>query len=250
MDNHEMLEIALRQSALEMNCEPKDFFRKENIVTVAKKVEGMRSYAPNPFICNLVSYGTNIVATAKEELIKIVEEYINSTLIEHCFETPTIYQFNEKLKEYGYEVTFMSEYFLLDTNYAKKKTLPYEMRILTPKDFEDLYLPQWSNALCENRKHLDVLGIGAYDKGKLVGFAGCSKDCESMWQIGIDVLPEYRRQGIATALTSNLALEIMERGKVPFYCAAWSNVKSVRNAILSGFRPAWVELAVSEVKKK
>jgi hypothetical protein len=29
---------------------------------------------------------------------------------------------------------------------------------------------------------------------------------------------------------------------VPFYCAAWSNLRSVRNAIRSGFRPAWVEL--------
>jgi predicted GNAT family acetyltransferase len=63
-----------------------------------------------------------------------------------------------------------------------------------------------------------------------------------MWQIGIDVLPAYRRQGIASALTSRLALEILDRGIVPFYCAAWSNLASVRNAIRSGFSPAWVEL--------
>ena len=78
--------------------------------------------------------------------------------------------------------------------------------------------------------------------GKLVGLAGASADCDTMWQIGIDVLPEYRRQGIASALTSRLAIEILLRGKVPFYCAAWCNVKSVRNAIKSGFRPAWVEM--------
>ena len=64
----------------------------------------------------------------------------------------------------------------------------------------------------------------------------------AMWQIGIDFLPGYRRQGIASALTSRLAIEVLERGKVPFYCAAWSNVKSVRNAIKCGFRPAWVEM--------
>ena len=52
----------------------------------------------------------------------------------------------------------------------------------------------------------------------------------------------YRRQGIASSLTSRLAVEILNRGKVPFYCAAWSNIKSVRNAIRSGFRPAWVEM--------
>jgi len=34
----------------------------------------------------------------------------------------------------------------------------------------------------------------------------------------------------------------VERGKVPFYCTAWSNVRSVRNAIKCGFIPAWVEM--------
>src|SRR5574344_462 len=62
------------------------------------------------------------------------------------------------------------------------------------------------------------------------------------WQIGIDVLPEYRRKGIASSLTSALAAEVIKRGKVPFYCSAWSNIRSVKNAIRSGFRPAWVQV--------
>lgn len=112
------------------------------------------------------------------------------------------------------------------------------------KDFENLYLPAWGNALCKERKQLDVLGIGAYDGEKLIGLAACSADCEDMWQIGVDVLPDYRRQGIASSLTSNLAVEIMDRGKVPFYCCAWSNLKSLKNALRSGFVPGWVEMTV------
>lgn len=68
-----------------------------------------------------------------------------------------------------------------------------------------------------------------------------------MYQIGIDVLPEYRRKGIASALTSRLALEILKLDKVPFYCAAWCNLSSVRNAIKCGFRPAWAELTAREI---
>ena len=89
-----------------------------------------------------------------------------------------------------------------------------------------------------------MLGVGAYQNGELIGLAACSADCDTMWQIGVDVLLGYRRKGIASALTSRLALEILERGKVPFYCCAWSNLKSARNAIKSGFRPAWVEMTV------
>ena len=67
-----------------------------------------------------------------------------------------------------------------------------------------------------------------------------------MGQIGVDVLKDYRHQGIAVSLTSHLAVEILKRDKVPFYCAAWSNIPSVRNAIRSGFRPAWVEMTAKE----
>ena len=85
---------------------------------------------------------------------------------------------------------------------------------------------------------------GAYEHGNLIGLAACSADCDSMWQIGIDVLPEYRRKGIASSLTSKLAIEIIKREKVPFYCCAWCNIKSARNAVKSGFRPAWAEMTV------
>ena len=100
---------------------------------------------------------------------------------------------------------------------------------------------QWPNALNGSR---DVLGFAAYKNQQMIGMAACSQDCGSMWQIGVDVLPKCRQQGIASALTAALAWEILDRGKVPFYCCAWSNIKSARNAIKSGFRPAWVEMTV------
>ena len=172
--------------------------------------------------------------------------------MEHLFETPNLHVLNEALMEKGQKICFMAEYFLPDMEALCKRTVedagPYKLKMLTQADFADLYLPEWSNALCKERAHLDVLGVGAYDNGRLIGLAGCSADCYTMWQIGIDVLPEYRRQGIASALTSRLAIEILNRGKVPFYCAAWCNVKSVRNAIRSGFRPAWVEMTAKPIE--
>lgn len=138
----------------------------------------------------------------------------------------------------------MAEYYLPDVDKLQQIPCEYEMRILEAPDFANLYRPEWSNALYEDRKELDVLGVGAYDRDKLIGLAGCSADCERMWQIGVDVLPEYRMRGIASALTSRLAMEILGCGKVPFYCSAWSNIRSARNAIKSGFSPAWVEMTV------
>ena len=246
MNNKEILNIALQQSAYDCNCEPEDFFKQENVVVDSKENKRARKYLPPVLECDLVSYGSNIVAQTSEQLRPIVENYINKYSIEHCFETPNLHVLDKGLEQFGFKVCFMAEYFLPDITKLKRRTCKYEMKLLEQKDFAELYTEQWSNALCEKRKELDILGLGAYNNGELIGLAACSADCEEMWQIGIDVLPEYRKQGIASALTSNLALEIIERGKIPFYCAAWSNIKSVRNAIKSGFYPAWVEVTARE----
>lgn len=242
MNAQEILKIAMKQSAVDLCAKASDFEKTENVIVLSRESERARKYLKLPFSCQLVSYGNNVVASVSEEFYEITEKYINAYPAEHLFETPNMQVLNEALMEKGQKICFMAEYFLPDVNALRPLDCPFELRILYQKDFEELYLPEWSNALCEKRKQLDVLGVGAYDGERLVGLAGCSADCEEMWQIGIDVLPEYRRLGIASALTSRLALEILNRGKVPFYCAAWSNIKSVRNAIKSGFRPAWVEL--------
>ena len=242
MTNQEILKIAMAQSAIDLCADPKDFEQSENVIVMSRENKDARRYLNLPFSCQLVSYGNNIVASVLPEFHEITENYINKYPPEHCFETPHLHTLNDALMEKGQKICFMAEYFLPDVDALRALDCPYELKLLTQTDFADLYLPEWSNALCEKRKHLDVLGVGAYDGVRLVGLAGCSADCDTMWQIGIDVLPPYRRQGIAAALTSRLAVEILNRGKVPFYCAAWCNIRSVRNAIKSGFRPAWVEM--------
>lgn len=247
MTNQEILQCALKQSAIDLHCEPEDFLAAENKIVISGTNENARRYLTLPFACNLVSYGNNVVASIDDKLRDIVSGYINKYPVEHLFETPNMQVINTALMQYGLQVCFMAEYFLPDMNVLQELPCDYEMRILEQKDFEKLYLPEWSNALSEERKILDVLGVGAYEEDRLIGLAGCSADCETMWQIGVDVLPPYRRQGIAAALTARLALETFARGKVPFYCAAWSNIKSVRNAIKAGFRPAWVEMTAREI---
>jgi GNAT superfamily N-acetyltransferase len=248
MDNQEILEIAMNQSALEANCRPEDFLSKENKVGISVPNPKARIYLKLPLYCNLISYGNNIVASVNEEIAETVTSFINMYKVEHCFETPNTHVLNAELEKRGYRIYNMAEYFLPDMNSLKELFCDFPVKILHPDNFSDLYKPEWTNALEPKRKEHDVLAAGAYDGTKLIGLAGCSDDCETMWQIGIDVLPGYRRQGIASALTSRLALEIIDRGKAPFYCAAWSNIGSVRNAIRSGFRPAWVEMTTKSLE--
>lgn len=245
--NERILEVALRQSAVDAGCQRDDFLRDKNVIVASQKSPGARKYLELPFSCHLISYGSNVVASVSNRYWDIVSAYIARFPAEHCFETPNLHILNDALEQEGQRVCFMAEYFLPDLERLTAHECPYPTKLLGPKDFGPLYLDTWSNALCEKRRELDVLDIGAYDGRQLVGFAACSADCEEMWQIGVDVLPDYRKRGIASALTSRLALEILKRGKVPFYCCAWSNVKSARNAVKSGFHPAWVELTAKEI---
>lgn len=247
MTNEYIFQTALRQSAADLGCAPEDFIKKENTVVRSCPSAAARRYLSLPFICDLVSYGAGIVASVLPGLEGTVREYIDRFPSEHCFETPNMNVLSDALRPLGYGICFMAEYWLPDMTVLRPIECDLKLRMLSPSDFAGLYLPAWSNALCEKRRELDILAYGAYDDGRLVGLAGCSADCEDMWQIGIDVLPEYRRRGIASALTARLAAEIAELGKVPFYCCAWSNIASAKNAMRSGFRPAWVELTAKEL---
>lgn len=239
----------MRQSALESNCSKEDFYKFENVVTISKPNSKARCYLNLPFYLDMVSYGNNIVASVNSEMTDEIKAYINTYSTESSFEPQNIYLLNEMLKKHDMKVCFMAEYFLPDLNLLVEKPCEYKLRILEKDQLVDLYIPKWSNALCKKRKQLDMMAVGAYDGEKLVGLAGCSADCDTMWQIGVDVLPEYRKQGIASAITSRLALEVLNKGKVPFYCATWTNIKSIRNAINSGFKLAYVELTAKNIKE-
>ncbi len=250
MDNKRIWEIALAQSAADLGCAAADFLSGESRVVVSRPNPDAKKYYQLPHLCQMVSYGPNVVASVRADVKAAVETYLQEVPASHAFETPHLHALDDCLRPFGLKSRFMGECFLPDVQLLRPMPCEYALKLLHQEDFGDLYLPKWSNALCQDRKHLDVLGVGAYDGEALVGFAACSADGVEMWQIGVDVLPEYRRKGIAAAVTSRLALEILERGKVPFYSAAWCNVASVRNAIKCGFRPAWVELSAGEITKE
>ena len=249
MTKQEILRIAMQQSAADCACEGEDFRRDVNVVVESKPSDSASRYMTVPHICALYSYGSNVVVSCRRDLIADMEAYVNGIpKIHRCFEPPALYELSRILQKAGAEIGWMHTCYLPDPEriFGAELSCPYETRELHPADFAELYVPEWGNALCSDRKELDMLGVGAYDGGKLIGLAGCSADCPEMWQIGIDVLPEYRRKGVASVLTNRLARAVFERGKVPFYTSAWSNVRSMRNGLRSGFTPAWVAMTAKE----
>jgi predicted GNAT family acetyltransferase len=67
-----------------------------------------------------------------------------------------------------------------------------------------------------------------------------------MWQVGIDILPEYRNREMGKALVSQLTEALFDIEKLPYGSIATNNIASRRIAISLGYRPAWVDVFSKE----
>ena len=112
--------------------------------------------------------------------------------------------------------------------------------------FSDPWSRRLLSELLENEAAATLAAVG--EDGAVLGYAGIQVVLDEGYVNNVAVRPEYRRQGTASAVTARLTREILDRGKVPFYCCAWSNVKSARNAVRCGYHPAWVELTAKPVE--
>ena len=75
----------------------------------------------------------------------------------------------------------------------------------------------------------------------MIAIAGAAKESKQMWEVGIDVMPEYRNDGLGNAMVRYLTLEILKKGIVPFYSASVTNIASQMVASRAGYVPCWVD---------
>ena len=243
-------DIALRQSAADHGCAPEDFTAEEARIFVSAGNPDARVWVRRPPFLDVTTYGANAVATCREELAAAARDlFAAEPEFWQLFAAEGIEAMNGLLAPFGARMYYMTCSFLPDPDGVARfgGACPYPVRLLGPKDFRNLYLPEWSDALSAKRRELDRIAAGAYDGDRLVGLAGASEDCRTMWQIGINVLPAYRKKGIGSVLVNRLAREILAADIVPFYSAVWANIRSVKTAVRAGFRFAWASMSAAEL---
>lgn len=160
------------------------------------------------------------------------------------FEHHNLMELEGELSKYGQRLG-QSHHMFLPKARMEEVDVPFAVQWFEQEDIQTLYgRDEFPNALCDCFKpeRPDVLAAGAMYEGQMVGLAGCSADAKLFWQIGIDVLPEWRGKGIATMLVKLLKNEVFRRGAIPFYGTSLSNIGSWKVALGSGFYPMWVEI--------
>lgn len=244
----DILEIAMAQLALDYNFQLSDFEKKENIISENRLIEGRRIYNSDGCFFKAVCFGSKAMISASPQILPWCQEKLINRDGEWFFEYPKLRAIDKKLNEFGHEIADLHHYYLPNPSIQEMKLINdtkwYEYEDI--KQFKDD--DRFSEAFAFDKNHPDVLAVAALEGNEIIGMAGASADGETMWQIGIDVLPAYRSRGIGTNLIALLKNEILKRGKVPFYGTVVSHIHSQNIAINAGFFPAWAELYSRKMK--
>lgn len=228
MNKQEMMAIVYEQLAIDYNCKPEDFNKDGIIFTTAQKRNGRREM---PFVTprlEVITMGKSTIVNASNDIMPYVKRK---------FKNKSSYEIMTSKLVYGVNPYFLPS--MSNSQYAQNDNYKFT---LIDENIRDLYkYKEFHNALQydSNSKRPETLAAIANDGNRIVGIACASADSKTMWQIGVDVLPEYQGNGIAVSLVNMLTKETLSRGIVPYYTTDCTNIHSQKVAIKCGYFPAW-----------
>ncbi len=246
MEKAQAFAIARRQLALEFGVRPEDFIRPGLTLACPAFRPGARETLRKDPKLMIACMGNSVVVAAQGPLRDVVEELgqkVNG--LHRLVEFPALKRLDAALSQEGRGL-WGTEHFFLPNGPFKKFALPHDFtcRWYDQESIKAFYPNQrFPMALGAEYSPTrpDMIALAAMDGEKIAGVAGASADTGEMWQVGIDVEPEYQGRGLGKALVSALCWEIESQGKLPFYGTAVGNLASQAIAVSCGFVPAWIE---------
>jgi GNAT superfamily N-acetyltransferase len=230
MTTKEMLHIVQSQLATDLNCSPDDFNKDGFVFCEAKENPGRRPFPRGERHFEMYTMGSAVIVSATPDILPYLREQLDGKDNYEAFSMPFVY---------GQGICYIPD---LETIKPFSPPAEFAFEMLNKSDIPTLYqFKGFKYAIKYDENHMrpDILAMIAKKDEHIIGIAGASDDCPMMWQIGIDVLPDFRNCGLASYLVNHLTLEILNRGKIPYYAAATNNIGSQRVAYRAGFKPAW-----------
>jgi len=217
--------------------------------TVFTPRSGRRQYLEiRPCILKIAVVSGKLLFTGREDVIARCRELYGKANAPWFMEARNLAALNRELAAFGAQIRHARP-FLTAESTASVDTRDFEIRRYAGAQIDGFRDdPRFDDAFgfCDDAP--DMLGVAAVRDGQILGMAGASADCPRMWQIGINVLPEARGQGIASMLVSLLRNDVLAQGRLPFYGTSISHLESQRVALRSGFLPAWFELVAAPLE--
>lgn len=216
-------------------------------VVESKELENRRRFPFGTNNLQIVTLGSGVVISSSEYRMQWLLDNLGHLDRDNIFSASQICVIQQYVERDGQYIAGPDIKFVADVNTFQPATNDsgLGLRIVHRDEIPDLYRYKgFSNALsykCDTPRP-DVLACTAVSEGTVIGVAGASMDCELMWQVGVDVIPEYRLRGIGKTLVSQLTAAILAEGKIPYYSTFVANIASQRLAISLGYQPTWIEI--------
>ena len=244
-----MHERIIRQLAADFCVTEQEVLDEHHHFTVFTPHPDRRQYMEIvPCILKIAVVNGKLLFTGREDVIAHCRELYANANAPWFMEAPNLAALDRELSTFDAQIRHARPF--------------YTLTVSTPVDTGDFvihrYEPETIAAFRNDARFCDaygfceaapdVLGVSAEKDGILLGMAGASADSPHLWQIGINVLPEARGQGVASSLVKLLANDVLASGRIPYYGTSISHLESQRVALNAGFKPAWFELVAAPEK--
>ncbi len=243
-----MNEILVKQLAIDFCTEEGAVTSRENIFTVYTPLQGRRIFEEGECFLKIACINGKILASGKKDIIAWVRKTFKDRSGAWFMDVEALHELEAGLKMFHCQIA-QAHPFYTANEMSEVDTKDYEIRIFEGEELEPFRGDErFGEAFLFHELPKDEIGVGAYRDGVLLGMAGATSDSDSMWQIGINVMPEAEGLGIGSMLVAVLKNEILKRGKLPFYGTSMSHIASQRVALGAGFVPMWAELYCKSCK--
>lgn len=207
------------------------FFCSLPVLEESNTIFTVNSLSKSPYI-KIMAFNKCVIINTSEPIHSKVKSALSGKSRDEIFEFPFVY---------GQTIHYIPDV-------KKFQRLPllneYSYELLQGNDINKLKgISEFDNSLsfdCNGNTSTNIVFL-AKKGNEVIGLAGAESETEKLWEVGVDVKPEYRKNGLATILVANLTVEIIKQGIVPFYSVSVTNIGSQMVANRSGYIPYWID---------
>lgn len=237
------MEKTLSQFTLDYNVNEGEWITEKVHLSPVKIADGARIHVKQDFFFKAAIIMGKAYVMADEKMHPWVWEVLGKEAPEWWCDFKNLKKIETELNKYGREIFDTHIYFLPSEQPTMEKPR-FHIKWFEGEELEQFRYDKRFNvySLSFSPTQPDVMAVAAFDGEEPIAMAGCSRDGEYLWQIGVDCVSGHEGKGLAVNLVTLMKQEILSRGKVPYYGTAESHAVSRNVAIASGFLPAWCEI--------
>jgi len=246
-DHRAVMDRIIPQLAADLSC-PESALRQEGVrIVEAREMPGRRRFPRQEKSLTIATMGRGAVVACSAGRLEWVGKKLGSLDRHGLFSAATLALLQQFVARDGQNMAGPELKFVCSKD--RLRPIPYtnwvQLEIYGEERMDELRrhteFPHGPSPT-SGADRPDVLACSARKEDRLVALACASADSNDFWQIGVDVLPEFRGKGIALEVVHELTRAILDRGKVPYYSTHVDNLASCNVAIRLGYWPAWTEI--------